>query len=214
MDTWVNLCLLLILLSNLYLVGSSRLVGAIKMLAWQGVLLAALILFENAAAHPLHAILLAAASLLIKGLLMPYLLLTAMREVRIRREIEPYISQTLSLLLGAAMICTAFWLGSRLVLPLGGSSPLWVPTALSGLMIGLFLLVARRKAVTQVLGYLVLENGIVVFATAMVHKLPFAVEIGILLDVFAGVFIMGIMLNHIRDVFDDLDTDNLAMLKD
>lgn len=214
METAATLSLIGILLSNVYLLGASRLPAAIRVLGWQGVLIGVLVGLGGLGTHPVHAVILGLVTAVVKGGVMPRLLATTVREVHIRREIEPYVGQTASLVLGAGMIGLAFRLGDRLGLAGTVASVWWLPTAFSAIMAGLFLLVARRKAVTQVIGYLVMENGIVVFAAGLVSRLPLAVEIGILLDVFAGVFIMGILLNHIRDVFSDLSTDNLAMLKD
>jgi hydrogenase-4 component E len=79
---------------------------------------------------------------------------------------------------------------------------------------GLFLIVSRRKALMQVLGYIVLENGIYAFGVALVVESPLLVELGVLLDVFVAVFVMGITMFHLSRAFDDIDTDQLAMLKD
>jgi len=81
-------------------------------------------------------------------------------------------------------------------------------------MIGLLILISRKKAITQVLGYLVLENGIYILGLSLAAQMPFLVEMGVLLDVFVGVFIMGIIINHIKDIFDDLNVENLTILKD
>jgi len=94
------------------------------------------------------------------------------------------------------------------------TSALLVPVALSSILIGLFLIVSRKKAVNQVLGFLVLENGIFTFGVGLVRELSLLVELGVLLDVFVAVFVMGIMIFHISREFDHLDTDRLSTLKD
>src|SRR5436190_671839 len=106
-------------------------------------------------------------------------------------------------------------LGSRrLPLPQTPVSPLIVPVALFTSFVGLFIIVSRRKALTQVLGYLVLENGIYAFGVGLVQNTPMLVELGVLLDVFVAVFVMGITIFHINRQFDHIDTDQLATLKD
>ena len=95
-----------------------------------------------------------------------------------------------------------------------GVNWLLVPVALSSILIGLFLIVSRKKAVNQVLGFLVLENGIFTFGVGLVGELSLLVELGVLLDVFVAVFVMGIMIFHISREFDHLDTDRLSTLKD
>jgi hydrogenase-4 component E len=93
-------------------------------------------------------------------------------------------------------------------------SPLIVPVALFTSLIGLFVIISRKKALTQVLGYLVLENGIYAFGVGLVHNAPLVVELGVLLDVFVAVFVMGIAIFHINRQFDHIDTDRMVLLKD
>ena len=109
------------------------------------------------------------------------------------------------------MIC--LWLGSRLPMPGPATSPLIVPVVLFTIMSGLFLIVSRKKALTQVLGYLVLENGIYAFGVALVDQQPMLVELGILLDIFVAGFVMGIAIFHINREFDHIDTDKLSGLR-
>jgi hydrogenase-4 component E len=89
-----------------------------------------------------------------------------------------------------------------------------IPVALSTVIIGLIVLTTRNKALTQVVGYLILENGIYVFGLSQAERVPFLVELGVLLDVFTGVFIMGIVVFHINRAFDSLDSARLTELKD
>ncbi len=89
-----------------------------------------------------------------------------------------------------------------------------VPVALSTVMIGLLVLTTRSKAITQVVGYLILENGIYVFGLSQVERVPFLVEVGVLLDIFVAVFIMGIVVFHINREFDSLDSARLTELRD
>ena len=86
--------------------------------------------------------------------------------------------------------------------------------ALFTIATGLAIIVSRRKAVTQVVGYLAMENGIYVFGAAFAIREPLLVEMGVLLDVFVAVFVMGIMIHHIGREFDHIDTDRLSVLKD
>ena len=209
-----DIVLISILLIDLYLLGASRLGASIKAMALQGVILGVLPLLIYGSEFSVHTFVMFLGSLLTKGIIIPALLFRAIREVNIRREIEPYVGHTASLLLGMGMLVISFWIAHHLSSQMSVSSNLFIPVALATVMIGLFLLVSRKKAVTQVLGYLVLENGIYVFGLVLAPKMPFLVEMGVLLDVFVGVFIMGITMNHIQDVFDDLDVDNLTILKD
>jgi hydrogenase-4 component E len=129
-------------------------------------------------------------------------------------EAEPVVSLHLSVILAAALVGVAFWIGGALVLPWPAPSRLVVPIALATTLLGFLVIVTRRKAVTQVVGYLMLENGVFVFGQALARELPFVVELGILLDVLVGVFVMGIAIHHISREFDHIDVDALSTLRD
>ncbi|HYB12889.1 MAG TPA: hydrogenase, partial [Myxococcota bacterium] len=108
----------------------------------------------------------------------------------------------------------SFWLSSVLVLPIPAPTTLLVPVAFATVLVGFLVLVSRKKAVTQVVGYLMVENGIFIFGQTLVQRIPFAVELGILLDLLVGVFVMGIAIHHISRAFDHIDTELLSALKD
>jgi hydrogenase-4 component E len=214
MSFWTDTLLVTIALANLLLLGSSRLVRGIRTVALQGILLGALTLAAHAAAPSPRIALLAAAIAMVKGLVFPWLLLRVLRMTDVRREIEPFVSYNLSLAVGTLALAGAVWLSARLPLPSPSVSPLVVPVALFTTLAGLVLIVTRRTALTQVLGYLVLENGIYAFGAGVVHDTPLLVEIGVLLDVFVAVFVMGIAMFHINREFDHIDSDRLASLRD
>jgi hydrogenase-4 component E len=150
----------------------------------------------------------------LKGLLFPWLLFRARREADVRREPQPFVGYQTSLLAGVVAMGVSVWLGGRLPLPNEVISSLVVPAAFFTILCGLFLIVSRKTALTQVLGYLVLENGIYAFGVAVVQEAPLLVELGVLLDVFVAVFVMGIIIFHISREFDHMDTARLASLKE
>ena len=212
MHPFHDVLLLLVILTDFWVLGTTRLSSTIRATALQGALLAAL----PAALYPhfsLHIIGLAIGTLLVKAIVLPHFLTLAIREAAVRREIEPLIGFTASLMLGAAAVALSFAIAPRLELP-GVSSAMLIPVALSTVIIGLLVLTTRNKALTQVVGYLLLENGIYVFGLSQAERVPFLVELGVLLDVFAGVFIMGIVVFHINREFDSLDSARLTELRD
>ncbi len=207
-----ELLLLLVVLTNFWVLATTRLSSAIRATATQGALLAALpiTLYPGVSFHIWG---LALGTLLIKAFVLPFFLTRAIREAAVRREVEPLIGYTSSLMLGAAAVALSFAIAPRLELP-GIESATLIPVALSTAIIGLVVLTTRSKALSQVVGYLILENGIYVFGLSQAERVPFLVELGVLLDVFAGVFIMGIVVFHINREFDSLDSAHLAELKD
>ncbi len=206
--------LMLIVLLGLATLGASRVTGSIRIVALQGIVLGIVLIVSHAGDLSIRLLFLAVVNIALKGLLMPWLLLRSMREANVQREVQPYIGFMPSLILGAAAIGVAFGIGNALLLPTTTVSTLVAPVSLATVFIGLLLMVSRRIAVTQVVGYLVLENGIFVFSLALAPDLPATVEMGVLLDVFVGVFIMGITIFQINREFDHVDSSRLRELQD
>lgn len=209
----IDICMLFFMLTSLALLGSSRLGACIGTVAAQGVLVGVLPLLAGQTGAPGKALALAAAAIGIKSVLFPWLMTRVLRNVEDRHERRPYLGYSASLFLGVLALAGALWLSRRL--PHGGAGgTLALPAALFAICAGLILIVTRRKAVMQVLGYLVMENGIYVAGVTLVPHAGFLVELGILLDLFVGVFLMGILVFHIQREFDHIDADRLTALRD
>lgn len=213
MHNAIDSILILLVLSDLALLGSSRLRNAIRLVAAQGVALGLLPLLVHGQVT-WHAVLLGAGSAGLKGFVFPALLNRALRETNASREIEPFVGFVSSLLIGVGALALSFWFGARLPLPWLASSDFLVPAGLFTVWTGLFLLMARRKALTQVLGYIVMENGIFALGMVLVEAMPLLVELGVLLDIFVAVFVMGIIVFHINREFDHIDSDQLSALRE
>ena len=203
----------LTMLTNFTLVATSRINKAIQLAVVQGILLGLIPIAMGLGRH-FHILFVAMAAIAVKGWFIPFLFRRALRRTQIHREIDPYVGYTLSLMLCAAGTGLSLVLAHNLPLKPGTTPTFLVPAALATLFTGFLLLVSRRKALTQVVGYLVLENGIYLFGLLLVEDMPVLVETGILLDLFVGVFVMGIVINHIQLAFDSTDTRHLAELKD
>jgi hydrogenase-4 component E len=214
MELWIDSLLILLFLTNLRLLGLSRLGASIRTVAVQGVLLGLLALAAHAGDLTAHVLALAVGATVLKSIVFPRMLFRALREAKVRREVEPFIGYTMSLLASAVMLAVSLWVGARLPLLASARSSLLLPVALFNILVGLFVIVSRRKALMQVLGYLVMENGIYAIGVALAHDAPLLVELGNLLDIFLAVFVMGIAIFHINREFDHIDTDRLATLKD
>jgi hydrogenase-4 component E len=207
-----DLLLLLVVLTDFWVLGTTRLSSTIRAAALQGAFLAAL---PVALHHGLtvHILALGLGTLIVKSIVLPAFLQRAIREASVRREVEPLIGFTASVCLGAVALALSFAVAQRLPLP-ESQTALLVPVALATVIVGLIVLTTRNKALTQVVGYLILENGIYVFGLSQAERVPFLVELGVLLDVFVGVFIMGIVVFHINREFDSLSSARLTELKD
>ena len=213
MALWLDTAIVLIVFLGLFILSSQRLGTIIKTFALQSFVLSIIpFLLHNQIS--VHSIVISLGTLILKVCFVPYVLFWAIRHVSIRREEKPIISYGKTILLGGVFIIGSFILSRTLILPGEHFSNLLVPASFSIIMMGFLLLMSRTKAITQVVGYLVMENGIFLFAFSLVGAMPFLVEMGILLDVFVGIFIMGIVVNHISETFEHPYSTILKNLKD
>jgi hydrogenase-4 component E len=214
MRVLLDTAMVLLVFTNLRLLGLSRINASIRTVAAQGALLGLVALASHAGAWNARILLIAAVGIGIKGVAFPLLLFRALRAAKIRREVEPFLGYIPSVLAGVAAFLLSLGIAARLPLPGRPASDLIVPTALTTMLVGLLLIVSRKKALSQALGYLVFENGIYIFGVGVAYEAPALVEMGVLLDVFVAVFVMGIIVFHIAREFDSIDTTRLATLKE
>jgi hydrogenase-4 component E len=213
MAQFLDPLLIVALALNFFVLGVSRIRAAINAVALQGVLLGAMPLLV----HPesgLEGVLLMAVTIGLKGVGIPLLLFHAMREANIQQEVTPVINYMSSLFLGAVGAGAAMVFAYTLPLTEKHTGLLIVPAALSTVWTGFLMLTTRKKAIMQVLGYLLLENGIFLFGLLLLEAMPFLVEVGVLLDLFTGVFVMGIIIHHISREFASTSTEHLSELKE
>jgi hydrogenase-4 component E len=204
--------LVAVVLLDLFALGVSRVRALVRATAMQGMVLAALPLLAHTPTP--HLVLVAIGTLLVKGVAIPWLLMRAMRDVTIRREIEPLIGFTTSLLLGAAGTGLALLFSRGLPLAAAHADSRLVPCAFATVFTGFLILTTRQKAITQVIGYMILENGIFLFGMLLLEALPVMVELGVLLDLLVGVFVMGLILHRIQRTFSTINITRLSTLKE
>lgn len=218
MLTLSEIVLALFLIADLALSGASRLKYAIRFVAIQGWMVGVLpILLWNWQENGCPGVriwIIAVVNSLVKGVALPMLLEYAVRKARTRRELEPMVSFQLSRFIVFLMAIGGFAIGRLLHVHETIASELAIPVAFTTMGTGLLLICARKKAITQVLGFLVLENGISLFGAGILLEYGIVVELGILLDVFALVFILGIAIFQINRTFASTDTDQLNHLGD
>jgi hydrogenase-4 component E len=213
MTTTLNLLVGLAMGLNLIALGSSRLPSLIRTISVQGVLLGIMpLLLESG--FDWRVLLVAVATTIGKGVIIPGLLRRAMRAANIERELDPFIGFVPSLLLGATGTVAALALARALPLLPEHAGSLLVPGAMASVVTGFILLIGRVKAISQVCGYLILENGIYLFGLLLINATPLLVEAGVLLDLTVGVFVLGIIVDRIQRAFDSLDTRKLTALRE
>ena len=197
---------------NLVALGSSRLPSLIRTVSTQGIALGLMPLILEGSDLDWRILSIAVATVVGKGFVIPGLLKRAMRAANIEREIQPFIGLVPSLLLGAGGTIAAVALAGALPLLPEHAGSLLVPGALASVLTGFILLIGRAKAISQVCGYLILENGIYLFGLLLIRATPLLVEAGVLLDLTVGVFVLGIIIDRIQRAFDSLDTRKLTTL--
>lgn len=214
MNVWLDAILILVVILGLFIVSSIRLGTMIKIFGIQSMILGCAPFFVYAQDLELYIIIVSLAAIVLRGFIMPYFLFWAIRHVSDRSEASPVIGLGTTILLSGLSIVGSFLLASKLIFPVAISSDMVIPSSFSLIIMGFLLIVGRSKAISQVIGYLVLENGIFLFAILLLKKMPLLVEMGILLDLFIAAVVMGIVVSHISDEFNNTDTIVLTSLKD
>ena len=212
MNTFVDQLLVLVFLMNFIVLGTSRINIAVKVVALQGMALG----LVPALLHQftLHLGLISAGMIAVKGFVIPWLLGRAIKSVGITREEQPFLGYVPIMLIGAVATACAFSFAEKLPLAPQHKGLLFVPAAIATLMTGCLMLVSRKKAISQVTGYLIMENGIFIFGLLLTEAMPVMVEAGALLDLLVGIFVMGIIINQISKEFSSIDTSRLTTLKE
>jgi len=209
----VSVLIIVLIVTNFYLLNSSRLRAMIRAAAFQGLLLGLIPFIIHTGHISTHTFIIGISGIILKGLAIPYLLFRAIRGVEEYRE-KPSISYNASIAFGVFITAAAFWIIRYIPISTMFPSPALTALAISMAAVGLFLIMARTLVLTQVIGYLVLENAIYTFGNSLSANQSLMVELGVLLDLLVGMFIMGIVIYHINREFDSITSESLEELKE
>jgi hydrogenase-4 component E len=210
----VSAIVVLIVITDFLLLAAGWLRGAVRIVAVQGLALGFLPLFAHQGGLTVRLAIIAILVITLKGVVFPRLLMRSLRELSSVRAVTYYVGPMASLLIGIFVMGSSLWWGYVLPLPDDTGYRLAIPMVFFTIVTGLFLIVSRRQALMQIIGYLTLENGIYAFGVFFAQSESMLIEVGILLDVFVGVFIMGIMVFQISREFDDIEAGQLNTLRD
>ncbi len=190
-----------------------RILSLIKLFAWQGALLvlSTFIVAYSTAQHHLYYS--AGLTLLLKVLLLPWLLQRLINKLNVRWDVETLINIPTTMLVGIVLVIFAFNLAAPISQLAEGITRGLIGIALASVLLSLLMMLTRRKAVSQVVAFLSLENGLFFAATSATQGMPLVVELGIALDVLVATFIFGIFFFRIRETFDSLDISHMERLK-
>jgi hydrogenase-4 component E len=204
MTLYADLLLVTLLALDLYMVSTTRIDACIRASVLQAIVLAMLpfALGGAGAQSSLHLVVLAGATQVVKGVVIPWLLLRALRDLGTHREFEPFVSLHYSQVINGVLCGAAFWMATALPWPAPRTSPLALGVALATLLIGLYMTLNRRKTISQVLGYLVIESGLFVAGWTLLEQPSLLVELGVLLDLLVASMVMGILATRIEAASD------------
>ncbi len=204
----------LVLLTAFGMLVQRRMTALIHLFAWQGLFLSISTAVVGFMAGQRHLYISSLLTLSLKVILLPYILHVLVRRLRIHREIETVVNVPLTMLIGVALVIFSY----HLTAPVRELSTLVtrsvLPIALATVLIGLLMMITRRHAVTQIIGFLAMENGLFFAATSATYGMPLVVELGVALDVLIAAFIFGIFFFHIHTSFDSLNVEQMARLKE
>lgn len=198
----------------LYIFAASRIEAYVKALALQGTILFLLIMVDVKDITWLNFIFLILETLIIKGIIIPYFLLTVIRKNEIGREVEPYISQFYSVLIASIIFMFGFVAAFWATKTNAGIKPLYFGVSIILIVASLFLIINRKRIITHILCYMILENGIFLLSLSVANEMPMLVNVGVLLDLFVGIYLFVIFFNKIQEMYDGNHIDTLTELKD
>jgi len=210
---FVILCAAGMLVSTYLMVGQKALVVAIRLYGVQSLLLGAVAAALGLVGHRPHLLVTAALTVVLKAALIPWFLLRVIDRAGIRREIQPYVNVPTSLLLCLGLTVVGYRVTLGVAAANTGVPHQIVGVALSMVLIGLFLMVTRRKAITQIIALLTVENAVFLAAVGATVGMPLVVELGISFDVILAVAVVGVLVGRILDRFESMDTSRLSNLR-
>jgi len=207
----MQLLIAFILVSTFMILGSTRLYSCVRAFGIQSFLLACVagIVAYSTGKYDIYIV--ALLTLIIKSAVIPYIFIYIIREIKVKKEIELYVNISPSLIIGGTLVVISYYL-IRSISIISELSSLALSASMSLVSIGLFIMISRKKALMQMLGILIMENGLFLGAISLTNGMPLLVELGIFFDVLIGVLIMGILIFRINKTFESIDTDLLKNL--
>lgn len=212
-DNIVILCAAGMLVTAYLMVGQKSLFTTIRLYAAQSLLLAIVAGAKAIGDDHSRLFVMAAMTVALKGFAIPVFLMRVVDRIGIHREIEPFLNVPTSLLACLGLTVIGYRVSTGFAEATVGVTHHVVGVGLSTMMIGLFLMVTRKKAITQILALLTLENAIFLIALGITAGMPLVVELGIFFDVIVAVLVLGVLVRRIVDRFESMDVSRLSKLK-
>lgn len=209
-----NFLILLFGVTMIYASSSTRIESYIKTLSFQGVFLFLIVLNNHSWTDYLSLAFLAVETLVFKGVIIPVFMTRIVRKNGIFREVEPSIPYFYSLIFTSIVFAAGIFISFWVIDQMQNLRPVYFGVAVSVIISGMFLIMTRKKLITHVMCYIMMENGVFLLTLSVIKEMPMIVNLGVLLDIFAAVFILGLFATKINEAFDEMDVKSLSELKD
>lgn len=203
----------IILIFGIMLLWRRSMKSYVNSFRWQSAILSAVIAMIGYFGHDPELYFVAGFLFLLKAWILPHYLDQMMDRLGVNREVEPYINSASSLILAGLLVLLAYGVSRPLMQFSALPTQNGIPLAMGLIFVGLFVILSRKKALTQIIGFLVMENGIVLLSALATYGIPLIVELGVFLDVLMGFLVMQVLVYHIHDTFESIDVDQLNQLK-
>jgi hydrogenase-4 component E len=210
----INLGAAVLLLTSFAMLSQRRIVSLVNLFAMQGAALSAstaIVAFTSGQHHLYYS---AALSVALKVLLLPWILHRLIVRLNVRWDSEPLINIPTTMLVGIVLVVFAFGLAQPITQMSTTIARSTLGIALAVVMLSFLMMITRRKALSQIVGFLAMENGLFFAATSATYGMPMVVELGVALDVLIGMVILGVFFFQIREQFDSLDLQHLEQLRE
>jgi hydrogenase-4 component E len=207
-----NVLLIIFIITLFYVSIANRLITYVRVLTIQGFILFGVTFLHLKDIQTWNLVLILLETIVFRAISVPVFISYIIKRNRITRVSEPYLPQFVSLVIVTMIVVITILLANSVKDTY--LDKIFFIVSLSTLFTGLYFIASRKKIITHVMGYLIIENGVFVLSLAVGNEMHSLVNLGIMLDVFASVLILGVFLNKIGDVFRDADVDQLSSLKD
>ncbi len=208
----INVLLIIFAITLLYLSIANRIITYVKIVVLQGVVLFGVAFIKLQEINTVNLAFILLETIIVKTLTIPFFLNYVIKRNKITRETEPYIPNFMSLIVITLIIVITFLVSGSI--PDIHLNKIFFVVAFSALFSGLYFIISRRKIITHVIGYVIIENGVFILSLAVGNEMPMLVNLGIMLDIFVTIFLLGIFVNKIGDVVKEIDISQLSNLKD
>ena len=213
-ETTIDALSALFVVCALVLMSHKSLAPAVRMFAVQSAVLAAIATVVAVVTREWHILVTAVVTLALKTYAIPRFFNYLIDRIRIKRESDPYVNLSLGLVIAGALVLAAYWIVRPIQIPPGLLAKHSLTASLGVVFIGFFIMASRRKAITQTLGLLVMENGMFLAALSLTYGMPLIVELGVAFDVLVGAIVVGILIFNINLTFDTVDASRLSNLNE